>query len=98
MRSLTADGSLLARSGIQPLGALWRNVRTIAAALGLLAAAGPAAAQCSMCRTVSAAQNAGVIDAAVVVLFVPAVAMFCGIFAVALRSGKVRSGAPRHED
>ena len=43
-----------------------------------------AAAQCSMCRTVAAQANG--IDKAILVLFVPAVLLFSGVFLFAFRS------------
>jgi hypothetical protein len=45
----------------------------------------PAAmAQCSMCRT-TAALTAGVFDSAIIVLFIPAIALFSGVFFLAFR-------------
>jgi hypothetical protein len=43
-----------------------------------------AAAQCSMCRT-TASLAAGVFDSAILVLFIPAIALFSGIFFMAFR-------------
>ena len=43
-----------------------------------------AAAQCSMCRTAAAQANG--IDKAILVLFVPAVVLFSGVFLFAFRS------------
>ena len=43
-----------------------------------------ATAQCSMCRTVAAQANG--IDKAILVLFVPAVLLFSGVFLFAFRS------------
>jgi hypothetical protein len=64
--------------------------------LGMAAAvAAPAWAQCSMCRTAAAAQGAGgvgALNAAIVVLFVPAVVLFCGVFAFALRGDREDRG------
>jgi hypothetical protein len=58
----------------------------IRAAFLLAACAAQAVAQCSMCRTVAAAQNAaGVLDAAILVLFVPALALFSGTLIMAFR-------------
>jgi len=54
-----------------------------------LASSAAAWAQCSMCQTAAAAQSASAgkaLNTAILILFVPAVAMFCGIFAV-LRAG-----------
>lgn len=54
---------------------------------GLLWAA-PVWAQCSMCRTAAASQGAHgmhTMNTAIVVLLVPAVALFCGMFVLALR-------------
>jgi hypothetical protein len=62
------------------------RVDTLWRIFGLLACAAPVSAQCSMCRTAQSALPAGVIDAAIVVLFVPAIALFCGIFMMAYRS------------
>jgi hypothetical protein len=43
-----------------------------------------AAAQCSMCRT-TASLTAGVFDSAILVLFIPAIVLFGGIFFMAFR-------------
>ncbi len=56
---------------------------------GMLAGSAPMAAQCSMCRTAAAAQDAlaaQALDAGIVVLLVPAVALFTGVFLLAFRS------------
>jgi hypothetical protein len=59
------------------------------AAIVFLLAAGPALeARCALCRSVAAAQNAlapGVIDAGIVVLFLPAVTVFSGVLVLAFR-------------
>ena len=46
--------------------------------------------QCSMCRT-AAAQSPGVadtLDSAILILLVPAVAMFCGVYFMAFRGNR----------
>jgi hypothetical protein len=60
---------------------------TFAAITAWIGAAAPLAAQCSMCRTVAAAQgeSAKVLDAAIIVLFIPAMALFSGIVLMAFR-------------
>ena len=48
----------------------------------------PSWAQCSMCRAAAASQGAGAthaLNAAIVVLLVPAVALFTGVFLLAFR-------------
>jgi hypothetical protein len=59
----------------------------------LAAAAVPPEAwsQCAMCRTVAAQANG--IDKAILVLFVPAVLLFCGVFVFAFRSQGADDGA-----
>ena len=77
---------------------------TVTAVLFFLAAA-PLAARCALCRNVAAAQNAiapGVIDAGIVVLFLPAVTVFSGVLVLAFRyrnhGGDSRPGVPERED
>lgn len=73
------------------------NPYALAAALLLLAVAaslllpGEAAAQCALCRTAlqnAAAQTARTMNLAILMLLVPPVAIFCAIFAVALKGRK----------
>ncbi len=55
-----------------------------------LAGAGALAAQCSMCRTVAAAQGEAAgktLDTAVLILLLPALVLFCGVFLAAFRGG-----------
>ena len=62
---------------------------------GALAAAAPAFAQCAMCRTALASQGAETaktIDLAIIILLLPAVGMFCGVYFYAYKhraGGKV---------
>lgn len=59
----------------------------------LTAAAGWA--QCSMCRTAASQQGAAgakAMNSAILILLVPAVAMFCGVFAIAIRAGTKHEG------
>ena len=57
-------------------------------ALGAAACA-PALAQCSMCRNAVAAQGAAdTFDRAILILLVPAVAMFSSVFIFACRCGR----------
>jgi hypothetical protein len=53
----------------------------------LLAAEALMPAQCVMCRTAMAAQAqaAGTINRAILILLLPAVALFCGVFLLAFR-------------
>jgi len=47
-------------------------------------------AQCSMCRTAAASQGAAgarTLDRAVMILLLPAMALFCGVFWTAFRGG-----------
>jgi hypothetical protein len=56
----------------------------------LLLAASTLAAQCSMCRTAVAAQNAKAIESVnygILILFVPAVLLFSSVFVLAFRHG-----------
>ena len=59
-------------------------------------AAAPAWAQCSMCRTAASAQGEHAMramNAAILVLLVPAVALFCGVYVLAIRGdGRPDSG------
>ena len=81
------------------------GIPAVAALPAWLSTAPPLAAQCSMCRTVAAAQgeSAKVLDAAIIVLFIPAMALFGGIVLMAFRyrsnpySGGV-SGEPDIEE
>jgi hypothetical protein len=61
--------------------------RTFAGAFGIVAAtAAPAAAQCSMCRTVAQGlQSASALDSAILVLLFPAVGLFTGILLLSFR-------------
>jgi hypothetical protein len=55
-----------------------------------LASGAGAWAQCSMCRTAAAAHGAAggkTLDTAVLVLLLPAMALFCGVFLTAFRGG-----------
>jgi hypothetical protein len=56
---------------------------TVAASL-LPFVVAPAFAQCSMCRTVAAQANS--IDKAIIILFLPAILLFSGVFVLAFRS------------
>jgi hypothetical protein len=60
----------------------------VAAAVGFLAGNLPALAQCPMCRNAAAAQGAAAaraLDLGILILLVPAVSMFCGIYWLAVR-------------
>lgn len=63
------------------------GITALAALATWISAATPLAAQCSMCRAVAAAQgeSAKVLDAAIIVLFIPAMALFGGIVLMAFR-------------
>jgi hypothetical protein len=57
----------------------------------LLLTASALAAQCSMCRTAVAAQNAEAIQSvnhAILILFVPAVLLFSSVFVLAFRHAR----------
>jgi heme/copper-type cytochrome/quinol oxidase subunit 2 len=84
------------------LKSLGPKVRTACAAAlllaALLAAPGPARAQCPLCR--ASLQQAGdsvarTMNLAILVLLIPPVSIFCTIFAVAYRK---RRGDDEHED
>ncbi len=75
--------------------------RSFVAGVVLTAAGAPCLAQCSMCRTAAASQGAGAagaLNAAIVILLVPALALFCGIFLLAVgRQGpEGRGESPRN--
>jgi hypothetical protein len=61
-------------------------------AIGSLLSGTAAFAQCSMCRTAAAANGASAksLDLAVVVLFVPAMCLFCGVMLTAYRGNRDR--------
>ena len=65
---------------------MWRRFSS-AVICGLLFAQAQTFAQCSMCRTAleSNPELAGAIDKAIIVLLVPAVALFCGVYFLAFR-------------
>ena len=73
-----------------------RGVKTfLAVAVALVVAAAllpaEASAQCALCRTAlqgAAEKTARTMNLGIVMLLVPPVAIFCTIFAVALRSGR----------
>jgi hypothetical protein len=57
----------------------------------ILLVASTLAAQCSMCRTAVAAQNAQAIESvnhAILILFVPAIFLFSSVFVLAFRHGR----------
>jgi len=57
----------------------------------LMASGLPLAAQCSMCRTAAASQGphaAHAMNVAIIILLVPAVTLFSGVFLLAFRYGK----------
>jgi hypothetical protein len=60
--------------------------------IGSLLSGALAFAQCSMCRTAAAANGASAksLDLAVVVLFVPAMCLFCGVMLTAYRGNRNR--------
>ena len=61
-------------------------------AIGGILAGTVAFAQCSMCRTAAAANSASAksLNLAVVVLFVPAMCLFCGVMLAAYRGNRNR--------
>jgi hypothetical protein len=61
-------------------------------AIAALLSGAVAFAQCSMCRTAAAANGASAksLDLAVVVLFVPAMCLFCGVMLTAYRGNRDR--------
>jgi hypothetical protein len=64
------------------------RVSGIASMLAWLACASVAVAQCPMCRTAAAAHGtqSAVLDAAILVLFLPAVTLFAAIVVLTMRS------------
>ena len=68
--------------------------RIFLSAWTLMAAAAPAAAQCAMCRTALSHKAGDTFNRAIVILLVPAVAMFGTIFLAVCRY----AGSPRQED
>jgi hypothetical protein len=76
---------------------LWLAVAACAAAAVLLAAGQTASAQCSLCRsalagTPEAARLSARLNLAVLVLLIPPVLIFCGIFYAVFRQRKSREG------
>ena len=70
-------------------------MRMIRKAVVLFAAAVPAWCQCILCRQAAASQPpeaAHALNMAIMVLLVPAVGLFCTVYAVAVRGGS-RDGA-----
>ena len=59
--------------------------RILLSAWALVAAAVPAAAQCSMCRTALSHKAGDTFNRAIIILLVPAVAMFGTIFLAVVR-------------
>lgn len=73
--------------------------RLIAGATALVATA-PAFAQCAMCRTAVASQGAEVaktIDFAIIILLLPAVGMFCGVYFYAYKNRNSERAEERWE-
>ena len=67
--------------------------RLAIAALGLALVVMPAAAQCPLCRTAAASQDDAATKAlnlAILVLFLPAVSMFCGVYYISFRYRNAR--------
>jgi hypothetical protein len=54
----------------------------------LVALAHGAAAQCSMCRTASQAAQSAALNHAILILFVPAVALFCAIVILTIKHAR----------
>lgn len=77
----------------------WSNVAAWVA-VTLLASASCLLAQCPMCRTAvqQDAAAAHALNRAILLLLVPAVGLFCGIFLLAFRSRNAGSTEPRGED
>jgi len=66
----------------------------VTAAVGILSL--PALAQCPLCRTAAAANDEAAqkaLDVAIIVLLIPAVSMFCGVYYVTFR---FRDGGREH--
>jgi hypothetical protein len=61
-------------------------------AIGGILTGTAAFAQCAMCRTAAAASGASAksLDMAVIVLFVPAMCLFCGVMLTAYRGNRNR--------
>ncbi len=77
--------------------AMLRTAGIGAAAIAFVAGA-PVFAQCPLCRTALAAQGsaaAGTFDHAILVLLIPAVSLFCGVFLFAFRhAGSAEENRP----
>ena len=74
---------------------LWLALAALAAAAILLAAGPTVSAQCSLCRSAlagapEAAKLSARLNLAVLVLLIPPVAIFCGIFYAVFRQRKSR--------
>jgi hypothetical protein len=67
--------------------------RFFSALIVAMSVAVPALAQCSMCRTAAAqnAQAAKTINTAILILLLPALALFSSVFLLALRSSDAES-------
>lgn len=64
--------------------------KTAVRVAALFGATWPVLAQCPLCRTAVAAQGsaaASTFDRAILILLVPAVTLFCGVFLLAFRHG-----------
>ena len=75
--------------------------RVVGAGVSLAVAGAPALAQCSMCRTAAASQGAGAASAlntAIVILLIPALALFCGVFLLALGRQRPEGGGESARD
>jgi hypothetical protein len=71
---------------------LWQPiVKTLVRATVLVVAQSSLFAQCSMCRAAAAAQGpeaAKALNEAILILLLPAVALFCGAFILAVRANR----------
>jgi hypothetical protein len=70
-------------------------VKNMKVLISILGAAAPALAQCSMCRTAAAAQGPSAMHAmnmAVLLLLLPALALFSGMFVLAFWYARRTSG------
>jgi hypothetical protein len=77
---------------------MWKAlVRLLVGTAAVVLLSFPALAQCPLCRTAASAQDESArtaLDLAIIVLFVPAISMFCGVYYVTFRyrdpQGEVR--------
>jgi hypothetical protein len=100
IRPQTQDYPLLERVP-RIVFSLWSLVFGLWSLMSLWAADVPVRAQCAMCRTAAASQGpqaARALDLAILILLIPAVAIFTGLFWFAYRQMKSKDQRPKTKD